>query len=130
MALRYTSSDFLSDLRLTSFHKRGLSFAVCLSGPAPNETLNAPGKVFHVRRLRHQEPLRGLARLRDLALRRRSQGYRAVSPRLMVVGSGAISLRTSFALDIGTLLESIPATGNSVYESRWLQRLKRKFNSK
>ena len=70
MALRYTSSDFLSDLRLTSFHKRGLSFAVCLSGPAPNETLNAPGKVFHVRRLRHQEPLRGLARLRDLALRR------------------------------------------------------------
>ena len=116
MALRYTSSDFLSDLRLTSFHKRGLSFAVCLSGPAPNETLNAPGKVFHVRRLRHQEPLRGLARLRDLALRRyaaRSQGHRVAFPRLMVVGSGAISLRTSFALDIGTLLESIPATGNS-----------------
>jgi hypothetical protein len=34
--------------------------------------------------------------------------------RLMVVGAGAILLRTGFALDIGSLLESIPATGISM----------------
>jgi hypothetical protein len=32
----------------------------------------------------------------------------------MMVGSGAISLRTRFALDIASLLENIPATGISM----------------
>jgi len=47
-------------------------------------------------------------------LRRGSQGQRVAFPRLMVVGSGAILLRTSFALDIGSLPESIAATGISM----------------
>jgi hypothetical protein len=34
--------------------------------------------------------------------------------RLMIVGSRTISLRSSFALDIASLLESMPATGNSI----------------